>query len=115
MSYIIQSAGSSNGEALPAGNYNAIFRGVEKFVSKDGDNLLRWKFDSDGKTISDVTGSDSPRVSNRLGKFLCNMANKSLVAGTEVEDPSVYVGRKYFLIVSATAKGNRIEAFSLMA
>ena len=112
MSYTITNGKS---ESVNAGNYhNAVFVGIEKFTSGKGDELLRWKFDIDGRQASAVTGASNPTTKNRFGKFLCGLANKPLVEGTTVE-PNDFIGKKYFAVVIANERGSQVEMFTLLA
>ena len=105
----------SGGEQVPAGTYpNSIFQGIEEFESEKG-KLLRWKFKTpDGKIATGITGSEKPTEKNRLGKFLCALGGQPLKAGTQV-NPDQYLGKSYFVMVSANDKGPSVEMFALLA
>lgn len=110
MSYIIQ---ATQNESVPAGHYsNAIFQGVETFVSKDGKELLRWKFKVDEKQVNSITGTSTPTTKNQLGKNLCGVSNQALIEGTEIKDPNSYIGRQYFIQVTEKENGTVVTAIS---
>lgn len=110
MSYTIQ---ASKNESVPAGHYqNAIFQGVEKFASKEGKELLRWKFKVGEQQVNSITGTDTPTTKNQLGKNLCGISNQPLKEGTEIKDPNDFIGRQYFILVVEKGNGTVVTAIS---
>jgi hypothetical protein len=104
---------NSQSDSIPAGLHNdAKFEGVEKFTSKGEDTLLRWKWTlPDGRKASAVTGCEKATVKNRLGKFLCMLANKPLSEITV--NTEEHIGKMYSLFVETNEKGSQVQNFSL--
>ena len=113
MAYIIQGSG---GEQIPAGSYqNCKFLGTDEFESTDKGKLLRWKFElPDSKGVATgVTSAEDPRITNKLGKWLCALGKAPLQEGTPVNPPD-YIGRLYFVVVVQKTNGTSIEMLSAM-
>lgn len=105
--------GSGKGDSVAPGNYkDAIFKGVEEFESSKGDKLFRWKFEINGVQVNSISGTTAPTTKNKLGKFLCAISNQPPVEGTEIGDPNGFIGKKYFVVVTATEKGSQVEMFT---
>lgn len=104
---------NSNSDSIPAGLHNdAKFEGVEPFTSKSEENLLRWKWTlPDGRKASAVTGDSKPKTTNRLGKFLCMLANKPL--GEITVNTDEHIGKMYSLFVESNDKGSQVTQFSM--
>ncbi len=106
-------------EAIPAGNYQADFLGMKPVtLENNGSKVFRWEFkivdgEHKGKTISELSDADKPpTVKNKTGRFLAQIANTPLAAGTKV-DPDSFIGKRYLVIVFPKDQGKtKIEAFS---
>lgn len=105
---------SSAIDPIAPGTYQATFVSMKPFETKNG-AAYRWEFTTtDGKTVSALSDAEAqPTVKNKTGKWLCALANKPLVAGTQV-DPDLFIGKKYFLIVEAGEQGGKLNTFSMI-
>lgn len=103
-------------KSVPAGNYQATFTGMKPVETAHG-KAFRWTFKTDdGKEISAISdGVAPPTVGNRTGKWLCALATKPLQAGVQI-DPDHYIGKRYFVIVSAAPENRtKLDTFSALS
>lgn len=103
-------------ESVPAGTYQATFNGLKATETQNG-KAYRWAFRTDdGKEISGLSDAESPPTTrNKTGRWLCALATKPLQAGVQV-DPDQYVGKRYFVIVTAHADNKtKLETFSALS
>lgn len=104
---------SKGGNNVAPGNYtNAVFKGLEKFITKDSKELFRWKFEIDSVQVNAISGCENPTTKNALGKYLCALSGQKIVEGIEIEDPENFVDRRYFIIVESKDNGSVVTAFS---
>ncbi len=102
---------ATNANSVPDGIHSdTVFGGVEQFTSKEGKDLLRWKWSlPDGRTASAVSNPNGATPKNKLGKFLCLIANRPVSEGNV--NPDDFVGKKYLIVV---AEGS-VNSFSAIA
>lgn len=115
MKFIIQ---QSSGECLPAGNYRAKFKGIEKKDRQDGTEMLLWKFETtkDKKELFGFTDADKPpTVKNKFGRWLAGLTGQPVAANVEV-DPNHYLDCEYLCIVTPKqdGQGTKLESFSVI-
>lgn len=102
---------SSAYEALKAGQYPCVFKGVSEVETTKG---AAYRFDflsDDGKKIGGFGGDvgQSPTLRNKLGRWLCALAGRSVSEGSvNVAD---YVGKRYVCLINADGK---LETFTLL-
>lgn len=92
--------------ALPPNLYQGEFVELEETTTSNGD-AYRWKFkildgEHAGAIFSELTDRKAT-TKNKLGRFLCALANRPLEKGSV--DPKEYIGRKYTLVVDAKEGG----------
>lgn len=89
--------------ALPAGQYEATFEGIQEIDSQWG-TRLQWIFkvikgSASGMLTSAFSGADRPSVRSNLGKYLAALEGEAARAGI-VRDPNDYVGLPFIVTVA---------------
>lgn len=98
-------------DQVEAGTHVATFKGTTT-IKATGYNLLLWKFDVDGKQVNGITGTATPTINNKLGKFLSGVSNLPLKEGTEFNDINQYIGNKYLIVVERKENKSHVMAFT---
>lgn len=99
-------------ESIPAGQYDAVFHGIEQAETSKG-QAYKWMWQADnGMSIYDFTDVVQPTKANKVGRWLSALTGKPLAFG-QPTDPDAYVGKRYKLIVSPAPSGDktRLETF----
>lgn len=102
-------------EEVPPGVYQGTFQGVNRVESKtDKGEAWRWAFKADdGRVISDLSDTTGAKITNKLGRWLCLLANRPLDECTVVIDH--YIGKRYIVVVEAKPNGkSKIATFSAL-
>lgn len=99
----------SSGGGPPAGNYRAVFEGVEQTTHEQYGEGLRWKWKViDGPqtgVIATRTTSPKPTTGNAAGKLIAAMTGATLASGQKASVREC-VGKTFLISVQATASGN---------
>ena len=106
-----------NCECVPAGAHKAIFQGITEGETEFGDKLYV-DFTLEGKDTKIrgfLDADQTPRPTNKFGRWIAAFGNKLLEEGTTINWRE-YVGRKYLLVVvpAKDTSKTRLETFSLI-
>jgi hypothetical protein len=100
-------SGSTTAE-MPLGAHPAKFCGVTTGSNSEGKPFLKWSFlKDDGIQLvgfTDTTDTQTPRPTNKLGRYAAALAGKPASEGMSIDDTQ-YVGRKYMCVVTPNKNG----------
>jgi hypothetical protein len=106
------------GAEMPIGVHPAKFCGVSVGENAEGKPFLKWTFQrQDGVSLvgfTDTCESQTPRPTNKLGRYAAGLAGKPPVEGLSVDEAS-HIGNNYLCVVQVNKKGKpSLETFTPM-